>query len=82
MSLKSSTNANIRICLLKEVADCDQTNKAAEGLNVPVLISNTGEEYIDDSEWKTYFVLKEFYGETFETMTKRKQRYIIYISFK
>lgn len=68
---------NLRICLLHEVADCAQTVKAAEGLNVPVLISSTGEEYMYDTEWKTYFVLKEFHGETFDIMTKHKQRYLI-----
>lgn len=75
--LSPKPSSNLRICLLNEVADCVQTLKAAEGLNVPVLISSTGEEYMHDTEWKTYFVLKEFQGETFDTMTKHKQRYLV-----
>lgn len=65
----------IRICLLNEIADCVQTLKAAEIFNVPIVFSNTGEEYLNDTEWKTYFVLKEFQGGTFDTLTKYKQRY-------
>lgn len=68
----------IRICLMREVSECNKTIKAAEGFNVPVVISDTGEEYLnDDTDWKTYFVLKEFHGDTFDNLTKYKQRYFI-----
>lgn len=67
---------NVRICLIKETVDCAQTLEAAKGLSVPILISNTGLEYMNDPEWKTFYVMKEFQGEIFDTLTKNKERYI------
>lgn len=74
MSSFESTTKNIRICLIGAAGKCSKTIKSAEGFNVPVLYSETGLECMNEPEWKTYFVLEDFYGELFDTITKNKER--------
>uniref|UniRef100_A0A1B0FDP6 Protein ECT2 n=1 Tax=Glossina morsitans morsitans TaxID=37546 RepID=A0A1B0FDP6_GLOMM len=60
MSVSASTPINIRICLVGEVANNTSCSEAARTFNMPVVTSETGLELIADSDWLTYFVLKDF----------------------
>lgn len=63
-----------RICLVGTVADDDETRRAAETFNVPIVVSSTGAEFIGDTNWTTYFVMSEFEGPTFDAIRKSKHR--------
>uniref|UniRef100_T1GK93 Uncharacterized protein n=1 Tax=Megaselia scalaris TaxID=36166 RepID=T1GK93_MEGSC len=69
-----SQNEKIRICLVGDSATCEKTKKAAYELNVPIIFSETGSEYLFDTEWKTYFVLTDFSGDIFNILSKSRQR--------
>lgn len=47
---------------------------AAQQFGVPVLKSETGAEYIDDTTYCTYFVLKHFEGSEYEILHKSPHR--------
>lgn len=79
--------ANARICLVGDVVDDEETLAAAKHFKVPILTSETGEEYalaIDDKDkWITYFVLKDFEGPMFNALSKSPNKYVptkLYIS--
>lgn len=63
-----------RICLIGSVCNDEPTILAAQSFNVPVLTSETGAEYIADTEWTTYFVMNAFDGEHFDAIRKSKHR--------
>lgn len=68
----SEGNAAVRICLVGEVMDDQETIKAAKHFNVPILTSETGQEYALEKEgqWTTYFILKNFEGPLFDALSK------------
>ncbi|XP_063843442.1 protein ECT2-like isoform X4 [Scylla paramamosain] len=59
-----------RICLVGSLADDAETVEAAKKFNVPVVTSETGEEYVSDSAFCTYFVLSDFESPVFEELDK------------
>lgn len=68
---------NIRICLVGEVVDDPDTLAAAKHFGVPLLTSETGEEYaLGNHEWMTYFILKDFEGPLFEALSKSPNKYV------
>jgi hypothetical protein len=52
----------------------EATVEAARQLNMPVLTSETGAEYIADDAWTTYFVLRDFEGPIYDTIYKSKHK--------
>lgn len=63
-----------RICLIGSVIDDEKIVAAAHSFNVPVLTSDTGLEYVKETQWTTYFVMQEFEGEHFNVIRKSKHR--------
>ncbi|XP_063700471.1 protein ECT2 isoform X1 [Culicoides brevitarsis] len=63
-----------RICLVGGVCDDANTLQAAQKLGVPVIISETGLEYITDEKWNTYFVLDDFEGNNYSKINHAKQK--------
>lgn len=63
-----------RICLIGATIDDEATVAAANTLNVPIVHSDTGEEFISDREWTTYFVMSRFEGEHYNKIRKSKHR--------
>jgi hypothetical protein len=63
-----------RICLVGITGQDDLVNEAANSFRVPVLHSDTGLELISDNKWITYFVLAEFEGQIYETLSKSKHK--------
>uniref|UniRef100_A0A0P4VR06 BRCT domain-containing protein n=2 Tax=Scylla olivacea TaxID=85551 RepID=A0A0P4VR06_SCYOL len=59
-----------RICLVGSLADDTETVEAAKKFNMPVVTSETGEEYVSDSAFCTYFVLSDFESPVFEELDK------------
>lgn len=68
----NATGPRIRICLVGEVVDDEETLNAAKHFKVPVLSSETGEEYALEKgdQWTTYFILKDFEGPLFDALSK------------
>lgn len=68
---------NIRICLVREVVDDQETLSAAKHFGVPLVTSETGEEFaLGNHEWTTYFILKDFEGPLFEALSKSPNKYV------
>lgn len=63
-----------RICLVGILAQDERVNEAANSFGVPVIISETGFEFLTDTKWITYFILDEFEGEIYETISKSKHK--------
>lgn len=61
-----------RICIVGSLVNDPTTCSAAQGFGVPVLTSETGEEYAKDTSCSTIFVLEKFEGEIFEKLNKSK----------
>lgn len=64
-----------RICLVGAVAEQQDAIEAAKKFNVPVLTSATGEEFIQDDDWNTYFILSEFEGPIFDKISKAEVKH-------
>lgn len=62
-----------RICLVGSLAEDENLVEAAESLKVPVVVSQNGLELLDEKDICTYFVLEEFEGQIFETVSKRSK---------
>lgn len=62
-----------RICLVgsitKDIAICT----AAQSFGIPVVTSDTGEEYANDSSCSTVFVLEKFEGDNYELLSKSRR---------
>lgn len=71
---ETSAGPKERICLVGSVIDDYETRRAAETFNVPIEVSNTGAEFIGDTNWTTYFVTNEFEGPNFDAIRKSKHR--------
>lgn len=63
-----------RICLVGAASDDPALGTAAQQFNVPVLKSLTGAEYIDETIFCTYYVLKEFEGTEYDVLIKAPHR--------
>lgn len=74
MRTRTSAAPMERICLVGSVAEDYVTVNAARTLNVPIELSSTGEEFIGDTTWTTYFVMNDFEGPTFDAIRKSKHR--------
>uniref|UniRef100_A0A1A9W7P3 Uncharacterized protein n=1 Tax=Glossina brevipalpis TaxID=37001 RepID=A0A1A9W7P3_9MUSC len=64
---------NVRICLVGEVAEDESCCEAAQTFGVPIIISETGLELINDYDWRTHFVLKDFETPHYTAIHKSKQ---------
>lgn len=51
-------------------------NAAAQQFKVPVLKSETGTEYVEDTTYYTYFVFKQFEGPEYHTLCKTPHRLV------
>ncbi|XP_035738008.1 protein ECT2-like isoform X7 [Vespa mandarinia] len=63
-----------RICLVGTAGDDPALGAAAQQFSVPVLKSETGVEYIEDTAYCTYFILKEFEGPEYDALHKSAHR--------
>ncbi|XP_011644444.1 protein ECT2 isoform X4 [Pogonomyrmex barbatus] len=63
-----------RICLVGTTCNDAMLNAAAQQFNVPVLMSETGMEYVEDTTYNTYFVLKQFEGPEYDVLCKSAHR--------
>ncbi|XP_051158793.1 protein ECT2 isoform X2 [Leptopilina boulardi] len=63
-----------RICLVGAASEDPSLGAAAQQFSVPVLKSQTGIEYIEDTAYCTYFILKEFEGYEYDVLHKSAHR--------
>ncbi|XP_015113709.1 protein ECT2 isoform X4 [Diachasma alloeum] len=63
-----------RICLVGAASSDPALGTAAQQFGVPVLKSLTGAEYVEDTAYCTYFILREFEGPEYETLHKSAHR--------
>ncbi|XP_076234414.1 epithelial cell transforming 2 pebble [Calliopsis andreniformis] len=63
-----------RICLIGAAGDDPALGAAAQQFSVPVLKSETGVEYVEDTAYCTYFVLKQFEGPQYDVLHKSAHR--------
>lgn len=64
----------IRVCLVGSVATDTEAYQAVQTLNVPLVISETGAEFINDDSHLTYFVLADFEGPVYDKLYHSKQK--------
>ncbi|KAL0123377.1 hypothetical protein PUN28_005721 [Cardiocondyla obscurior] len=63
-----------RICLVGAACNDPALNTAAQQFKVPVLKSETGTEYVEDTIYNTYFILKQFEGPEYDALCKSAHR--------
>lgn len=68
------TPENVRICLVGAVAHDTDTLAAAQSFKLPVVMSETGGEFVSDTSHVTYFVLNDFEGPVYDTIYRSKHR--------
>lgn len=68
-----STTLAARICLVGEVGKDAETLQAAESFGLPIVTSETGLDILGESEWRTFYVLDDFEGASFEAIHKQKE---------
>ncbi|CAD7002467.1 unnamed protein product [Ceratitis capitata] len=74
MSISPSPSPdNLRICLVGDIINDEETVEAARSFNVPVITSENGLDALNDFEWRTFFVLKDFEGPIYDAIHKNKQ---------
>nr|XP_036214948.1 protein ECT2 isoform X1 [Bactrocera oleae] len=74
MSISPSPSPeNLRICLVGDVVNDTETVEAARFFNVPVITSENGLDALNDYEWRTFFVLKDFEGPIYDAIHRNKQ---------
>lgn len=66
-----------RICLIGAACDDPALGAAAQQFSVPVLKSETGLEYIEDTAYCTYFILKQFEGPEYDALHKSAHRSVV-----
>ncbi|XP_032587829.1 protein ECT2 isoform X3 [Drosophila mojavensis] len=62
-----------RICLVGEAGRDAETLQAAESFGMPVIQSETGLDIINDTDWRTFYVLQDFEDEIFDAIHKQKE---------
>lgn len=65
-----------RICLVGATCNDSALNAASEQFKVPVLKSETGTEYLEDTSYNTYFILKQFEGSEYDALCKSAHRLV------
>nr|XP_045600854.1 protein ECT2-like isoform X3 [Procambarus clarkii] len=68
------SGADPRICLVGSLADDAETLEAAKKFDVPIVTSETGQEYVSDFSYCTYFILADFESDEFEELNKAGAR--------
>ncbi|XP_012055311.1 PREDICTED: protein ECT2 [Atta cephalotes] len=63
-----------RICLVGTTCNDPALNVAVQQFKVPVLKSETGTEYVEDTTYNTYFILKQFEGSEYDALCKSAHR--------
>ncbi|XP_014215681.1 protein ECT2 isoform X3 [Copidosoma floridanum] len=63
-----------RICLVGAANEDPSLSQAAQQFGVPVVKSETGVEYIEDTTYCTYFILKNFEGQEYDLLHKTAHR--------
>lgn len=66
----------VRVCLVGSVAADTEAYQAAQTLDLPLVISETGSEYVNDDSFVTYFVLPDFDGPIYEELYKSKHKLV------
>lgn len=74
MSVLPCAAKQTRICLVGGVSNDLSTLQTAQKLGVPVIISDTGLDYITDEKWLTYFILDDFEGPAYAAINNAKQK--------
>ncbi|XP_017074033.1 protein ECT2 isoform X3 [Drosophila eugracilis] len=69
----SITTLPTRICLVGGVGQDADTLQAAESFGLPIVTSDTGLDIIGESDWRTFYVLDDFEGASFEAIHKQKE---------
>lgn len=64
----------MRICLVGAVAHDKASLAAAQSLKLPLVLSETGAEYVTDTSTVTYFVLNQFDGPVYDAIYRSKHR--------
>ncbi|KAK6644547.1 hypothetical protein RUM43_000814 [Polyplax serrata] len=72
--LDTSMDENKRLCIVGSLGQDPSILQAAETFKVPVVISETGQEFVTDDSYTTYFVLKEFQGPGYDYLCQMKCR--------
>ncbi|XP_014677396.1 PREDICTED: protein ECT2-like [Priapulus caudatus] len=73
--LDTSQNIETRICVVgQKCRENTMLNSALKKFPVIVLHSVTGEEFVNDLDYDTVFVLEEFAGNTYEMLHKKNNR--------
>ncbi|XP_042873803.1 protein ECT2-like isoform X6 [Penaeus japonicus] len=66
----AESSADPRICLVGCLVNDPVSLEAAKKFNVPVVTSETGEEYASDVNYCTYFIVADFESKEFEELHK------------
>ncbi|KQS43280.1 protein ECT2 isoform X3 [Drosophila erecta] len=71
----SITTLPARICLVGGVGQDADTLLAAESFGLPIVTSDTGLDILGESssDWRTFYVLDDFEGASFEAIHKQKE---------
>ncbi|KAH8379568.1 hypothetical protein KR009_005596, partial [Drosophila setifemur] len=69
----SITTLPTRICLVGDVGKDADTLQAAESFGLPIVVSETGLDIIGESDWRTFYILDDFEGASFEAIHKQKE---------
>lgn len=67
-NMNATSGLRKRICLVASVATNEDVCSASKLFNVPVEVSETGQEFLNDESWTTYFILSEFEGAIFDNL--------------
>uniref|UniRef100_A0A2Z5U608 Protein ECT2 n=1 Tax=Reticulitermes speratus TaxID=60591 RepID=A0A2Z5U608_9NEOP len=70
----SLSRTRSRICLIGEFGNDSRIFDDAQAFDVPVVLSATGAEFINDGSWDTVFVLEEFSGPVYDAIHRSEQR--------
>ncbi|KAH8234967.1 hypothetical protein KR032_006698, partial [Drosophila birchii] len=68
-----TTTLPSRICLVGNVGQDADTLQAAESFGLPIVTSETGLDIAGESDWRTFYVLDDFEGASFEAIHKQKE---------
>lgn len=63
---------NQRICIVGDLASDPVICASAQTFGVPIVVSETGEEYANDNLFSTVFVLNEFEGDVYDMLYKSR----------
>lgn len=73
----SITTLPTRICLVGGVGQDADTLQAAESFGLPIVTSDTGLDILgESSDWRTFYVLDDFEGASFEAIHKQKEWWV------